>query len=78
MARVESLLEKLLIRVEGGSSQQHDSKSLIDSVETSPEGSPPIVTTATVTPAPDNAPVLSLFDNDAVRVVTRIGVYNYC
>ncbi|KAK4864871.1 hypothetical protein LT330_001494 [Penicillium expansum] len=66
MARVESLLEKLLIRVEGGSSQQHDSKSLIDSVEASPEGSPPIVTTATVTPAPDNAPVLSLFDNDAL------------
>ncbi|CAI7645631.1 unnamed protein product [Penicillium glandicola] len=57
MARVESLLEKLLIRVDGGSNQPRDSKSLIDTVETSPESSPP-----TVTPAPDTAPVFSLFN----------------
>ncbi|KAJ5202702.1 hypothetical protein N7449_004781 [Penicillium cf. viridicatum] len=66
MARVETLLEKLLIRVDGGGSQQRDSKSLLDSVETSPESSPPIVTPATATPAADNAPVLSLFDNEAL------------
>ncbi|KGO78390.1 Alpha/beta hydrolase fold-3 [Penicillium italicum] len=61
MARVENLLEKLLIRVDGGSNLERDSKPLMESVETSPEASPP-----NVTPAPDNAPVLSLFDNDAL------------
>lgn len=66
MARVETLLEKLLIRADCGGSQQLDSKSLLDSVETSPESSPPIVTPATGIPAADNAPVLSLFDNQAL------------
>lgn len=64
MARVETLLEKLLIRVDSGGSQQRDSNTLVDSVETSPESSPPIVT-----PAADNAPIPSLFDNKAVRVI---------
>jgi hypothetical protein len=77
MARVETLLEKLLIRVDGGSNasngsigsnQQWDSKSPIDWAETSPESSPP-----TVTPAPDNAPILSLFNNQAVSIITRTG-----
>lgn len=67
MARMENLLEKLLIRVDGGSYQQHDLKSPIDTAETSPESNPP-----TVTPASDNAPVLSLFDNESVRVTARI------
>ena len=67
--RVENLLGKLLIRVDGGTSQQGDLKSPIDSAEASPESSPP-----TVTPAPDSAPVLSLFDNEAVRAITRIGL----
>ncbi|CAG7951420.1 unnamed protein product [Penicillium nalgiovense] len=61
MARMENLLEKLLIRVDGGSYQQHDLKSPIDTAETSPESNPP-----TVTPASDNAPVLSLFDNESL------------
>lgn len=69
MARVETLLEKLLIRVDGGGSQQRDSKSPLDSVETSPESS---VTPAAATPTADNVPVLSLFDNEAVRVILRI------
>ncbi|OQD65082.1 hypothetical protein PENPOL_c006G06294 [Penicillium polonicum] len=63
MARVETLLEKLLIRVDGGGSQQRDSKSPLDSVETSPESS---VTPAAATPTADNVPVLSLFDNEAL------------
>ncbi|KAJ5375012.1 Alpha/beta hydrolase fold-3 [Penicillium concentricum] len=61
MARVETLLEKLLIRVDGngnGSSQHGDSKSFIDWVETSPGSSPP-----TVTPT-----------NQAVSATTRIGL----
>ncbi|KAF9250220.1 transcriptional regulator family: Fungal Specific TF [Penicillium roqueforti] len=61
MARVENLLEKLLIRVDGGNSQQGDLKSPLDLAETSLESSP-----STVTPAPDSAPVLSLFDNEAI------------
>ncbi|KAJ6189308.1 transcriptional regulator family: Fungal Specific TF [Penicillium mononematosum] len=66
MARMENLLEKLLIRVDGGNHQRHDSKSPIDTAETSPESNPP-----TVAPASDNAPVLSLFD-ESVRVATHI------
>lgn len=74
MARVETLLEKLLVRVDGGGSQQRDSKSPLDSVETSPESSvtPAIVTSAAATPTADNVPVLSLFDNEAVRVILCI------
>ncbi|KAJ9489819.1 hypothetical protein VN97_g3435 [Penicillium thymicola] len=56
MARVEMLLEKLLIRVDSGGSQQPDSKTVLDSVEISPESNPTIVTPA----------VLSLFDNEAL------------
>lgn len=72
---MENLLETLLVRVDGGGSQQRDSKSLLDSVETSPESSdssPPIVAPATVTPAADNAPLLSLLDNQVVRVIPCI------
>ncbi|KAJ5840396.1 transcriptional regulator family: Fungal Specific TF [Penicillium rubens] len=58
MARTENLLEKLLIRVDSGNHQWHGLKSPMDTAETSPESNPP-----TVTPASDNAPVLSLFDN---------------
>ncbi|CAG8904783.1 unnamed protein product [Penicillium egyptiacum] len=61
MARMENLLEKLLIRVDGGSHQQRDSRSPIDTAETSPGSKPP-----PVTPAPDNAPVFSLFDNESL------------
>ncbi|KAJ5169445.1 transcriptional regulator family: Fungal Specific TF [Penicillium coprophilum] len=67
MARVETLLEKLLIRVDGGShgngSNQSDSKSSIGRADTSPESSPP-----TVTPAPDKYPISSLFNNQALGV----------
>ncbi|KAJ5700161.1 hypothetical protein N7536_003174 [Penicillium majusculum] len=69
MARVEKLLETLLVRVGGGGSQQRDSKSLLDSVETSPESSqssPPIVAPATATPSADNTPLLSRFDNQVL------------
>ncbi|KAJ5848095.1 hypothetical protein N7455_012052 [Penicillium solitum] len=69
MARVENLLETLLVRVGGGGSQQRDSKSLLDSVETSPESSqssPPIVAPATATPSADNTPLLSRFDNQVL------------
>lgn len=75
MARVENLLETLLVRVGGGGSQQRDSKSLLDSVETSPESSqssPPIVAPATATPSADNTPLLSRFDNQVVRVIPWI------
>lgn len=75
MARVENLLETLLARVDGGGSQQRDSKSLLDSVETSPESSqssPPIVAPVTETPAADNTPLLSRFDNQVVRVIPCI------
>jgi hypothetical protein len=67
MARTENLLEKLLIRVDGGNHQWHGLKSPMDTAETSPELNPP-----TVTPASDNAPVLSLFDNEPVRATARI------
>ncbi|OQE10008.1 hypothetical protein PENVUL_c005G07458 [Penicillium vulpinum] len=69
MARVEKLLEKLLIRVDGGGNQKWDSKSPIDSVEPNNESSP-----ATVTPAPDNAPVLSLFNNETLGFQRSDGV----
>ncbi|KAJ5779357.1 transcriptional regulator family: Fungal Specific TF [Penicillium paradoxum] len=57
LARVESLLEQLLIRVEDGGKHEERSKLPIE-IECS--------TPATVTPAPDNVPVLSLFSNETL------------
>jgi hypothetical protein len=58
MARVESMLEKLLLRVDSSDDFDQNPVDATNTTETTP----------TVVPLQNNAPIFSLFRNDKVRI----------